>query len=374
MSGGAVRSGIIGTGFMGRVHANAVRAAGGVVTAVAGSSPQKSEDARRQYGADRALSAHDLIASDEVDLVHICTPNDTHYDLALAAISAGKHVICEKPLAVTAEQASELLAAAEEAGVVHAVPFVYRYYPSVREARERIDSADERVWLIHGHYLQDWLSGSDAYNWRVSAAASGESRAFADIGVHWCDLAEFVTGHRITRVAGSLSRLHDVRRAPGGDERVATEDGATIVFATDRGATGSVVVSQATPGRKNRLWLSVDGENASFVFDQENPDTVWIGGTRGNVIVPKGVETTEFPGVARYVTTPSGHPQGYQDCFNSFVGDVIAAINGDARPGMPTFTDGQWAANLAASVLRASRDDVWVDVSAPGRTDYASRG
>lgn len=368
----AVRSGIIGTGFMGRMHLNAVRANGGEVAAVAGSSATRGEEARRAFGVSRASSPEELINSPDVDLVHICTPNQTHYELALAAIAAGKHVICEKPLAVTVEQARELAAAAATADVVNAVPFVYRYYPTVREAQERLRSSGERVWLLHGHYLQDWLSSRTDYNWRVAASASGESRAFADIGVHWCDLAEFMSGHRITRLSARMSRLHETRETEEGEVAVQTEDGVTLMFETDRGATGSLVVSQGTPGRKNRLWLSVDGERASYSFDQENPNELWVGGREQNAIVPKGYETTSFDSVSQYVSAPSGHPQGYQDCFNGLVSDVFAAIAGEDRPGMPTFADGARAAEITATVVRAAKGESWVDVPSAVSSGAAS--
>lgn len=362
MTGGRrpLRSGIIGTGFMGRVHTAAVRATGGEVLAYAGRDVERTRAAAEAAGVPLALTAEELIAHPDIDIVHICTPNAQHVPLAEAAIAAGKHVVCEKPLALGAEEAARLEAAAQAGGVVHAVPFVYRFYPTVRETRARIASSDERVWLAHGHYLQDWLAEQSSYNWRVD---DGASRAFSDIGVHWCDLFEFATGHRIERLIAQRPRLHDTRLSEDGEVPVSTEDGVTMMFQTDRGATGSVVISQATPGRKNRLWLSIDGEQHSYAFDQESPNELWIGSNEGVSLLPKGVETFGDAAARSYVSVPSGHPQGYQDCFTLFVRDVHAAIRGEVVDGLPTFADGVRAAQLTDAVVASSATGRWVNVA-----------
>ena len=355
-----LRSGIIGTGFMGEVHTRAVRSAGGVVVAYAGRDVERTRRVAEQENVPLALSPEDLIRHPEVDVVHICTPNGMHAPLALAAVTAGKHVICEKPLALSSADALQLERAAIEAGVVHAVPFVYRFYPTVRQARARITQSGERIWLGHGHYLQDWLTSQSSNNWRVMDPGS---RAFADIGVHWCDLFEFITGHRISRLLAEQSRLHETRLSDGVQVPVPTEDGVTMIFQTDRGARGSVVISQASPGRKNRLWMSLDGAEHSYSFDQENPNELWVGSIDQITILPKGLETLDHESAASYVTVPSGHPQGYLDCFSLFVRDVHSAIMGRAVSGLPTFTDGVRAAQLTEAVIESAQSERWVDVA-----------
>jgi predicted dehydrogenase len=349
-----MRSGIIGTGFIGGVHAYAVRAAGGVLAHVAGESPEHAAAAARRLGAEHACaSVEELINADDVNVVHVCTPNALHVPQAEAAIRAGKHVICEKPLATDPADARRLVEAAADAGLVAAVPFVYRFYPSVREARARIGAGDAGpLWLLHGSYLQDWLAGSDASNWRVDPKLGGASRAFGDIGVHWCDLMEFTTGHRITRLIARMATAYPAR---------ITEDGAVVLFDTDRGASGSVVVSQVSLGRKNRLWFEFDGPSASYAFDQELPDSLWVGGKRGNQVVPRGPDTFSGP-AAGYARLPAGHPQGYQDSFTAFVADVYAAIGGHKPDGLPVFADGLRAAVLTAAVVEAAADETWVEV------------
>jgi predicted dehydrogenase len=273
--------------------------------------------------------------------------------LAEATIRAGKHVVCEKPLATNPADARRLVEAAAGAGVVAAVPFVYRFYPTVREVRARVAAGEAGpLWLLHGSYLQDWLAVGDATNWRVDPELGGASRTFGDIGVHWCDLMEFATGHRITRLISRMVTVH--RDRP-------TEDGATVLFDTDRGASGSVVVSQASPGRKNRLWFEFDGPSASYAFDQELPDSLWIGGLRANQTVLRGPDTL-FEAAASYARLPAGHPQGYQDSFTAFVTDVHAAIGGHKPDGLPVFADGLRAAVLTAAVVESAANETWVEV------------
>jgi predicted dehydrogenase len=358
-----IRAGIIGAGFMGSVHAHAVRAAGGTVTRVAVSDATRAEEAAALLGAAQGSRvAYDLIADDQVDVVHICTPNSTHAALAEAALEAGKPVVCEKPLATSVSDATRLVELADSHGMATAVPFVYRYYPTVREARARIEEGQAgRLWLLHGSYLQDWLSQPGDNNWRVDPAQGGDSRAFGDIGVHWCDLMEFTTGHRITRLAARTLTAHPQRDGGPGSAPVATEDGALVLFETDEGATGSVVISQASAGRKNRLWFSFDGTNASYEFNQEQPDSLWVGGRQASTLVPRGAET-ESPEAHRYSRLPAGHPQGYQDCFNAFVRDAYSAMDGGKPEGLPTFADGRRAAVITQTVLESAREQTWIEV------------
>jgi predicted dehydrogenase len=359
-----LRAGIIGAGFMGGVHAHAVRAAGGVVAAVAASSPEATQRAAREMGVGtRPCSADEMVSAPDVDVIHICTPNHLHEPLALAAIEAGKHVICEKPLATSASAAAKLNSAAEGAGVVASVPYIYRFYPSVRDARARIqrgDAGDLRI--LHGSYLQDWLASPGDNNWRVDPALGGTSRAFGDIGVHWCDLVEFVSGHRITRLIAALLTAHGERRLGADSMPVETEDVASLLFETSQGAIGSLMISQVTHGRKNRLWFSLDGDQASLSFDQEAPDTLWIGGREANLMVLRGSEGAPAA-AARYSLLPAGHPQGYQDCFNAYVSDVYEGIGGAGIPdGLPTFRDGWRSTVLTAAVLESAATQAWVEV------------
>lgn len=359
-----LRSGVLGAGFIGEVHARAIRAAGGTLAAVADATPAGSEAAARRLGASWAApNAEALITSDDVDVVHICTPNHLHAPLVKLALEAGKHVICEKPLAVSVDEAEQLVAAAASAGVISAVPFVYRYYPTVREARSRVARGDAgTLRLLHGSYLQDWLSSPSDQNWRVDPTLGGASRAFADIGVHWCDVVEFTTGHRITALTARMLTAVPARQSGAGMRAVGTEDAATLLFETDGGAVGSLVVSQVSPGRKNRLWFSLDGAENSLAFDQELPESLWVGSRDATQLILRG-SSAMAPEALRHSVLPAGHPQGYQDCFNGLVSDVYNAVSGEPAEGMPTFVDGLRAARLTSAVLASAADQSWVEVA-----------
>jgi predicted dehydrogenase len=352
-----LRAAIAGTGFIGTVHARSARLAGATLAGLAASTPERAAEAAARLGAERGYaSAEEMVRADEVDVVHLCTPNHLHVPLARAALEAGKHVICEKPIATDAAAAEGLVALAAETGLQGAVPFVYRYYPTVREARDRVRRGETgRVHLIHGTYLQDWLLRAEDGNWRVDAALGGASRAFADIGSHWCDLAEFVTGQRITRLAARLLRAVGDR---------ATEDGVVLQFETDAGALGSAVISQVSAGRKNRLWLEVDGAQEALTFDQEHPETLWAGRPEQTTLLHRD-PLHMSPAAVRLTSLPAGHPEGYASCFDTFVLDAYAAIGGASPDGLPTFADGLRAVRITEAVLASAAAEAWVDVPAP---------
>jgi predicted dehydrogenase len=385
-----LRVAIAGAGFSGELHARAVRQAGARLVGVAASTPERARAAARLLGAEDAFDTSEAMAtSSDVDVVHICTPNHLHADLAVAALAAGKHVVCEKPLALDAGTARRLAAAAAASGQVATVPFVYRFYAVVREARARVAAGDiGRVRLLHGTYLQDWLSTEEDDNWRVDADLAGASRAFADIGSHWCDLVEFVTGDRLAevcaeavtavpervRIAGSgphafATPAEGSDAGDGGGEAgrvaVTTEDITVVLFRTQAGVVGSAVISQVSPGRKNHLRIEVAGADATLSFDQEQPEWLWVGRRASSEVVVRD-SAHLAPAAASYAVLPPGHPQGYQDCFDLFVADTYRAIRaGDAAAvdGLPTFADGARSADIIDAVLRSARSHTWEQVA-----------
>ena len=354
-----VRTGLVGGGFMGRVHAAAARRAGARLTAVASSSRARAEAVAGELGVERVeADAADLFAASDVDVVHICTPNATHAPLAEAALAAGKHVVCEKPLATSAADARALAWAADRAGVVAAVPFVYRYHPMVREARARVAAGRIGTLLtLDGTYLQDWMLRQNDDDWRADAATGGPSRAFADIGSHLCDLVEFVTGERIARLAARTRRVFDER----GGRTVTNEDVAALLVETESGALGTLLVSQMAPGRKNALVIELHGSRRSLRFAQERPEELWIGARKASRLLLRDPATAD-PDSARLQTVPAGHPMGYQDAFDGFVADVYAAIAGERPDGLPTFADGLRAAVLTEAVLESAQNTTWIEV------------
>lgn len=368
---------VVGTGMIGAVHRRAARDAGANVVGVLGSSPERSAEFARAWGVERAYASFDEVLADRPDVVQICTPNGSHLDYALRTVRAGLHVVCEKPLATTAAEAQELVDAADAAGVVATVPFAYRYHPLVRELRaRRIAGEFGDVHLVHGSYLQDWLLDPLSSSWRVDAAAGGPSRAFADVGSHWCDLAEFVSGVRFTDVSAVTTIAYPRRPAPSGPSfggagsaadapllRVTTEDTATATFRTATGAVGNTVISQVSAGRKNRLWVEVDGSKGSAVFDQEAPESVWLGTESGSTILHRG-EGAVSADQARLNLVPSGHPQGYRDAFAAFLADTYAAVRGESPEGLPTFADGLRAARIIDAVLASAASSAWTPIPA----------
>ncbi|MHA7262801.1 Gfo/Idh/MocA family protein [Arthrobacter sp. TMN-37] len=355
--------GIVGTGMMGRIHADAARRVGARIVAVAGSSLQSAERAVEDWAAgSAALEVEELLAHPDIDVVHVCVPNHLHEPLALRALEAGKHVVCEKPLALDLAGAQALAGRARTSGLTAAVPFIYRYHPLVAEARARVQAESAGgIHLIHGSYLQDWLSNAEDTNWRVDAAKGGASRAFADIGSHWCDIVEWVSGHRIREVSALTKAAFADRAGTAGT--VSTEDIASVNFRTDRGAVGSVVISQVSPGRKNRLWFEVNAANVSVAFDQEQPETLWVGGRETNRVVTRDPNTLS-PEAAELSTLPAGHPQGYHDAFRAFVADAYASASGRtaAAERMPTFENGLRMAAITEAVLASAERGAWVQV------------
>ncbi|WP_309102359.1 Gfo/Idh/MocA family oxidoreductase [Microbacterium sp.] len=358
---GMIRAGILGGGFMARVHRTASRDAGAELRAVATSSASGGRIAALALGAERAeADSEALLDAADIDVVHICTPNATHADLALRAFAAGKHVVCEKPLATTASDAKRLVDAAAEHGLVGAVPFVYRYHPMVREARSRMQRGDVGELLtLDCSYLQDWMLLPSDDDWRVQASSGGASRAFADIGSHLCDLIEFVIGERIRALSARTRRVFAERAGRAVD----TEDIVAVLIETQSGALGTLLISQMAAGRKNALTLELHGSKQSLRFEQERPEELWVGSRAQSQLLLRDPSTADADS-ARLQRVPAGHAMGYQDAFNGFMADVYAAIAGEEPEGLPTFADGHRAAVLTEAVLdSAAHDGRWMEVS-----------
>ncbi|MBM7831837.1 putative dehydrogenase [Agromyces cerinus] len=356
-----IRAGFVGGGFMATVHSRAARAARAELIGGASSSADRARDAAQRLGFATAFASFDeLLADPDIDVVHVCTPNATHAAFALAALEAGKHVICEKPLATTATDAAALAALADERGLVAAVPFVYRFHPMAREARARIARGETgRLLSVQGSYLQDWLAAPHDDDWRVDAALGGPSRAFADIGSHLVDLLEFVAGERITRLSAKTSTVYEARAM---HDDIATEDLVAVVVELASGAVGTLLVSQVAPGHKNGLTIELAGTDASVRFEQERPDTLWLGRTDASSVIERDPARLA-PDAARLSLVPAGHPMGYQDAFNAFIADAYAAIGGAAPEGLPRFDDGLRAVRVTEAVLASAASGSWVEVA-----------
>lgn len=367
---------IVGTGMISAVHRRAAVLAGAVVRGVAASTPERAQEVARSWGVAKAYGGiGDVVADPQVQVVHVCTPNHLHRPMAQAALEAGKHVVCEKPLATTLEDARALAALAASTGLVATVPFVYRYHPVVREARARVAAGElGPLRLIHGSYLQDWLLDPASNNWRVDPALGGASRVFADIGSHWCDLVEWVGGERLAEVsavfetviperAAATGKSFSTPAAGGGTQAVSSEDVAAAMFKTGNGTLATVTVSQVSAGRRNRLWFEIDGARSSVAFDQEDCERLWIGhpDQREEVFVRgPGAGSAEQ---RRLSILPAGHAQGYANCFEAFVADTYRAIAGERPEGLPTFEDGLRSALIVDRVIASARSRAWTPIA-----------
>ncbi|RJP72754.1 MAG: gfo/Idh/MocA family oxidoreductase [Candidatus Abyssobacteria bacterium SURF_17] len=380
-----IRAGVIGTGFVGPAHIEAVRRSGiGEVIAIAGSSEKVAKAKASELGIDRAYGNYmDLIKDSDVQVVHNCTPNNLHLPINRAAMAAGKHIVSEKPLALDSREARLLLNAAQRSGVVHAVMFNYRHYPLVAHLRAVVQAGElGKIFAIHGSYLQDWLLYESDYNWRVDPALGGPTRAVADIGSHWCDLVQFITGLKITEVTadlqtvlptrqksvttvGSFGRLTTPRQV---EVRVTTEDYASMLFRFQHDARGALTISQVSAGRKNRLFFQIDGSAKSAAWDQEQPETLWFGfRDRPNETMVK--EPAILKREARqYAHYPGGHGEAWADGVKNFMCDVYRYISQGKKPGrdpapFATFEDGYRSSVLLDKILTSSRQRRWVKVN-----------
>ena len=379
-----IKTAIFGTGFMGRVHLEAVRRLEFVeVAAIAG----RNIEAAWRLGAGFSIpmiaaNYRDVLRDPEIDVVHICTPNAQHFPMTKDALQAGKHVICEKPLATTVEQGEELVSLAVGQRVRNCVCHNLRYYPMVQQMRRMCEAGDlGEILIVQGTYFQDWLLYDTDWNWRVDAKASGPSRCMADIGSHWFDMAEHVTGLRVTSLCADLQTFHPTRKRPRHsaetfankllspedyvETSVDTEDFGAVIFRMGSRTRGSITASQVSAGRKNRLSIEICGTRSSVAWNQERPDELWVGNRdAGNQIFVKDPSLLK-PAARTYADLPGGHSEGYDDTFKQVFRHFYASIG---EPGIaaeyPQFVDGLRQLTILKAGLESNRTRGWTDVPA----------
>jgi predicted dehydrogenase len=374
---------VVGTGFIGPVHVEALRRLGRPVLGVLGSTPERSRAAARTLGLPRGYDSLDEVLADpRVTVVHLASPNRLHYDQCRRAVAAGKHVLCEKPLALTAAQTAELAALAAGAPVVTAVCYNVRFYPLCLEARARVAGGElGPVYHVTGSYAQDWLLYETDFNWRVLADEGGALRAVADIGTHWLDLVQSVTGLEVEEVCADLRTVLPRRRRPlgpvetfqgkgrpaaGGEEvAVATEDYGAVLLRFRGGAAGCLTVSQVTAGRKNCLRFEVAGARAALAWDSERPNELWVGHRdRANELLPR--DPALLHAEARpFANYPGGHNEGFPDTFKQLfraVYDYLDRGDWQAPRPFPTFADGHREVVLCEAILCSHRERRWVSI------------
>lgn len=380
--------GIVGAGFVGPHHIDAVRRLGFVdVVAVAGSSDASGAEKAEALGARKGYGSYEALLDDpDVHVVHNATPNYLHYRVTSAAIARGKHVVSDKPLAMTAAESKTLLEQARRAGIVHAVTFNYRGNPLVQQARHAIARGDIGTpRFLHGFYLQDWLIKDTDFSWRLEPEKGGASSALGDIGSHWCDLAQHVSGLRITHVLGDLTTVIPTRKKPKASREafqaagrheavdlvdIKVEDLASVLLRFDNGAKGSFSVGQVCAGHKNDLVLEICGSTASMRWRQEHQNELWIGRRdKANEILQKDPSLIDAD-VRGYAHLPGGHQEAWADAFCNLMRDIYGFIAAGKRPNeapppaFATFEDGYRANCVVEAILEsAKRGGVWTAVT-----------
>ena len=374
---------VIGLGFMGRTHIQSLRRLGVEVYGVAGITPEEAKKTAVELSIPKWYRDFDEAVTDpDVKVVHLCTPNNLHFSQAKKALENGKHVLCEKPLAMTSAESAELAELAKKMGLFTAVNYNLRFYPVCQEARARIKDGDLGTpYLVHGAYLQDWLFLKTDWNWRLEPEQGGDLRAVADIGTHWMDMITYLTGMKVTEVFAEFSIAHKTRLKPSGEVEtyagkidqnlstnevpIKTEDAAVIIFRFDNGALGTVTLSQVTAGRKNFFWFEISGSKTAMHWEQENPNEMWIGHRdRPNEILPKD-PSLFHPEVRALTGFPGGHAEGYPDTFLQVFRQFYKAIETGKMPEtgqFATFEDGHHEMILCDAIKKSAAEKRWVKV------------
>jgi len=378
-----IRTAIVGTGFMGRVHLEAVRRTEGVeVAAIVG----RTEDAAQRLGAGFGVPLmkadyREVLRDRTIDAVHVCTPNAQHYSMTKDALETGKHVLCEKPITTAVREAEELVSLAAKQGLRNCVCHNLRYYPMVQQMRQLREAGElGEILVVQGTYSQDWLLYDTDWNWRADSKVSGPSRCMADIGSHWFDLAEHLTGLRVTSLCADLQTFHRTRKRPkhsvetfanklmGPEDYIETpvdtEDFGAVIFRMGTRTRGCMSASQVSAGRKNGFRMEIYGSRSSVAWNQERPDELWVGHRdSGNALFVKDPSLL-LPGARGFADLPGGHSEGYDDTFKQVFRRFYASIGSSGTAEYPQFVDGLRQLKILDAVLESYRARKWVDVPA----------
>lgn len=374
-----LKAGVVGVGFIGAVHIEQLRRLGNVEVVALADEAGAQEKADALYVPHAYTNYKDMIDNEQLDCVHICTPNSTHYEIAMYAMERGVNVVCEKPMTCTVEEAEKLRAYAKEKGLVNAMNFNCRFYPMAYQMRQMVRSGEVGdIYTVHGGYLQDWLFLDTDYSWRLEPEFTGASRAFADIGSHWIDLVEYITGLRAVEVLADFAIFHKTRKKPTKEIAtysgmalrpedyeevpITTEDYATVLFHMENGACVSCNISQVFAGRKNQMIVSVAGSRCALHWDSENSNALWIGRRErdnGELVKDPSILDDGTKGVISY---PGGHVEGFPDTFKQNFKKIYAAIAGGKPEDYATFDDGLREMVLCEKIVESARERRWVSL------------
>lgn len=380
----SISVGIVGTGFIGPAHLEALRRLNISVLGLAEATPELAVEKAKELGIKKAYESYEsMLADPTIDVIHLATPNYLHYPQAKAALQAGKHIVCEKPLAMTSQETADLVRIAKETGLVNAINFNIRFYPLAQQARQMVQNGEiGDVFILQGSYLQDWLLLPTDWNWRLEPDLGGTLRAVGDIGSHWLDLLTFITGLKVKEVYADFKTFHPIRKKPlkpletytgklltpedYEEKPIRTEDYATILLHYENGVHGVLTVSQVSSGRKNRLFFEISGSESSMAWNSERPNELWIGHrTQPNQVLMKDPSLLSAEASAT-VSYPGGHNEGFPDTFKQLCSKVyqyILAGDYTAEPDYPTFADGHYEQVLCEAIERSAKDGEWVEVT-----------
>jgi len=389
-----IKAGLIGGGFISVIHAEALRRLGFVdIVAIAEANQDLADKIAGKLFIPKAYGDYkDLLKDTEIETVHVLTPNKLHFQMLKDAAEAGKHVICEKPLAMNSQEAHKLVQVVRKTGVVNSISHNMRYYPLVKQAREMIKAGKVGdIRLVHGNYLQDWLFFDTDYNWRLESEMGGKSRAVADIGTHWLDMVQHMIGQQVVSVYADLTIFHPIRKKPKvevdtyvvqdlnpddyEDVKIDTEDHGTIMLKFSSGAKGVLITCQVCAGRKNHIEWEINGTKRSIQWCGEKPNTMWIG-ERGKVNGEFIKDPTiMYPEAGKYAGAPCGLGEGYKDTFKSIFADVYEWISkgksmDEKKVSFPTFLTGLSELCIVDAVLKSAETGQWVDVNYQEKGDY----
>ena len=376
-----IRTGVIGTGFIGAVHIEQLRRLGNVDVA-AMTETMDTQKKTEALSVPKGYSDYkEMIDKENLDCVHICTGNNTHYEIADYALEKGVNVVCEKPLTLTSAEGEKLVKKAKEKGLVNAVNYNCRFYPLVYQMREMIRAGEVGdIYTVHGGYLQDWLYLDTDYNWRLEPELSGASRAFSDIGTHWLDMVQYVTGLKAVEILADFAIFHKTRKKPlkpvetysGMALRpedyqsvpIKTEDYATVLFHFENGARGCCNISQVFAGRKNQMLLSIGGSKCAMHWDSENSNSLWVG--RRETLNGEYVKDPSIlkPAVGSVTSYPGGHVEGFPDSFKQNFTKIYHAIAAgkQAEGEYATFEDGLKEMVFCEKVIESAKEGRWVKI------------
>jgi predicted dehydrogenase len=375
-----IKTAVIGAGFMGKVHTEGIRRLGNVeVVAAAAVSREEAERFGQLMSIERVTDDYrELIADPEIEAVHVCTPNALHAPVSIAAMQAGKHVLCEKPLAMSAAEARQMLDVARQTGVVHCVNHNLRYYPVLQHVRQMIARGElGEILMVQGTYVQDWLLYDTDYNWRLDVKDSGPMRVVADIGSHWMDLIQHLTGLKITALCADMETFHKKRKRPKvaietfagktlrpdeyDEVEIPTEDYGAVLLHLGERARGAYTVSQMAVGNKNRFQIEIYGTRSGVMWNQEMPDQLWIGHRNDpNQLIVKDPALLAGP-AATFADLPGGHSEGYDDTHKQVYRRFYRRIADPSVPiDFPTFEDGVWGMELLEKIMESHKSRSWV--------------